>query len=96
MRFYYFARSTTVPQKLNGSDDDLRRILQLVGAVPCFRKRRTMEILNAYERKYSRSEMKIIKEFIERICHIEYEIYCERSKTEKSGHLHKSIDRRAS
>jgi hypothetical protein len=54
---------------------------------------KAMEILNAYERKYSRSEVKIIKEFIERICQIEYEILCERSKTENSGHLHKSIDR---
>lgn len=39
MRFYYFARSTTVPQKLNGSDDDLRRILQFDGALPCCRKK---------------------------------------------------------
>jgi len=47
---------------------------------------RAMEILNSRERKYSRSEVKIIKEFIERLCQIEYEILCERSKTENSGH----------
>ena len=35
---------------------------------------KAMEILNGYERKYSRSEVKIIKEFIERLCQIEYEI----------------------
>jgi hypothetical protein len=56
---------------------------------------RAMEILNGHERKYSRNEVKIIKEFIERLCQIEYEILCERSKTENSGHLHTSIDRRA-
>ncbi len=56
---------------------------------------RAMEILNGHERKYSRSEVKIIKEFIERLCQIEYEILCERSKTENSDHLHTSIDRRA-
>lgn len=54
---------------------------------------RAMEILNGYEKTYTRNEMKIIKEFIERMCHIEYEIYCERSKTKDSSHLHASIDR---
>jgi len=57
---------------------------------------KAMEILNGRERKYSRSEVKIIKEFVERLCQIEYEILCERSKAENSGHLHKGIDRRAS
>ena len=54
---------------------------------------KAIEILNGHERKYSRSEVKIIKEFTERLCQIEYEILCERPKTENSGHLHKGIDR---
>lgn len=39
MKFYYFAWSITVPHKLNDSAEDFRRILQLDGVTPCFRKR---------------------------------------------------------
>jgi hypothetical protein len=57
---------------------------------------KAMEILNGYEKKYSRSEVKIIKEFVERVCQIEYEILCERSKAQNSDHLHSGVDRRTS
>jgi hypothetical protein len=54
---------------------------------------KTLEILNRYGKKYSRGEAKIIKEFIERLCQIEYEILCERSKAQNSDHLYTGVDR---
>ncbi len=39
MTLQYCARSTIAPLKSKASADDLRRALQSVGVLPCFRKR---------------------------------------------------------
>ena len=54
---------------------------------------RTLEILNRYGKKYSRSEAKITREFIERLCQIEYEILSERERAENSIHLYPRLNR---
>jgi hypothetical protein len=51
-------------------------------------EKKAAEILNSGECKYSPAEVKIIKEFIEKLCRLEYEII-QRSRESKDGcHLH--------
>lgn len=48
-------------------------------------EKKAAEILNSGERKYSPAEVKIIKEFIEKLCRLEYEII-QKSRESKNGY----------
>lgn len=52
------------------------------------------EILNRNGKKYSETEIKIIREELIKLSRVEYEFYKEvqRAKNKESLHLHKSVD----
>jgi hypothetical protein len=51
-------------------------------------EKKAAEILNSRERKYSPAEVKIIKEFVEKLCRLEYEIIQKSRESKDSCYLH--------